>query len=449
MNELRILAAEVAGRLREAGFTAYFAGGCVRDALLGQEPHDYDIATSARPEEVQRLFPKSQAVGAHFGVIIAQHGGAPFEIATFRTDGQYVDGRRPESVVFSSPEGDAMRRDFTVNGLFQDPETDRIIDFVGGQEDLKNRVLRAIGDPAQRFQEDHLRLMRAVRFATVLGWEIEPATWAAVKSGAHHLARVSIERIREEFIRIMLHPNRVRGLDLLDASGLLPHILPEMEALKDCSQPPEFHPEGDVWVHTRLMLSLLPAQVSVPLVLSVLLHDIAKPATRTVDKADGRIRFNGHDKLGAVMTEAILRRLKFSNDTIDDTVEAVANHMKMQHVQDMRVSKLKRFLASPTILDQLELHRVDCLGCHGMLDNYHFLNGKLEEFSHEPVIPGRLLDGHDLQALGYPPGPLLGRILTAVQDLQLEGALKTREEAVRWVGQEFPRNAGNPQSLIS
>ncbi|RYD37056.1 MAG: HD domain-containing protein [Verrucomicrobiaceae bacterium] len=453
MNELRILAEEVAKRLRTAGFTAYFAGGCVRDALLGQEPHDYDIATSARPEEVQRLFPKSQAVGAHFGVVIARHGGASFEIATFRTDGQYVDGRRPESVVFSSPEGDAMRRDFTVNGLFLDPETDRIIDFVHGQEDLKNRVLRAIGDPAQRFQEDHLRLMRAVRFATVLGWEIEPATWAAIKSEAHHLAQISIERIREEFVRIMLHPNRVRGLDLLDASGLLPHILPEMEALKDCTQPPEFHPEGDVWVHTRLMLSLLPVQVSVPLVLSVLLHDIAKPATRTVDdEAGGRIRFNGHDKLGAEMTEAILRRLKFSNDVIDDTVEAVANHMKMQHVQDMRVSKLKRFLASSTILDQLELHRVDCLGCHGMLDNYHFLNGKLEEFSHEPVIPGRLLNGHDLQILGYPPGPLLGRILTAVQDLQLEGTLKTKEEAVSWVGQEFPLSAstvGGPQSLIS
>ncbi|MDB6136211.1 MAG: cca [Verrucomicrobiales bacterium] len=449
MNELRTLVEEVAGRLRAAGFTAYFAGGCVRDALLGQEPHDYDIATSARPEEVQRLFPKSQAVGAHFGVVIVRHGGASFEIATFRTDGQYVDGRRPESVVFSSPEDDAMRRDFTVNGLFLDPETGRIIDFVGGQEDLKNHVLRAIGDPSQRFQEDHLRLMRAVRFSTVLGWEIEPATWAAIKSEAHHLAQISIERIRDEFIRIMLHPNRVRGLDLLDASGLLSHILPEMEALKDCTQPPEFHPEGDVWVHTRLMLSLLPAQVSVPLVLSVLLHDIAKPATRTVDEADGRIRFNGHDKLGAEMTEAILRRLKFSNDIIDDTVEAVANHMKMQHVQDMRISKLKRFLASPTILDQLELHRVDCLGCHGMLDNYHFLNGKLEELSHEPVIPRRLLNGHELQTLGYPPGPLLGHILTAVQDLQLEGTLKTREEAVSWVGQEFLLNAGPARSLIS
>ncbi|MES2705973.1 MAG: CCA tRNA nucleotidyltransferase [Verrucomicrobiota bacterium] len=439
MNELRELATETAGKLKAAGFTAYFAGGCVRDALLGALPHDYDIATDALPGQVQRIFPKSQAVGAHFGVVVARHGGANFEIATFRTDGHYADGRRPESVEFGTAEGDAHRRDFTVNGLFLDPETGEVIDFVGGREDLKNRVLRAIGDPVQRFREDHLRLLRAVRFATVLGWEIEPATWAAVKAEAHSLSGISIERIREEFVRIMRHPNRVRGLDLLDASGLLPHILPEMEALKGCTQPPEFHPEGDVWVHTRLMLSLLPEQVSVPLVLSVLLHDIAKPATRTVDDGEnGRIRFNGHDKLGAEMTEVILRRLKFSNEIIGDTVEAVANHMKFQHVQGMRVAKLKRFLASPTISDQLALHRVDCLGCHGMLDNWHFLNARLEEFSSEPVIPPRLLNGHDLQALGHPPGSNLGVILTAVQDLQLEGALKTKEEALDWVGREFP-----------
>lgn len=441
MNELRQLAAEAAGKLRAAGFTAYFAGGCVRDALLGAEPHDYDIATNARPEQVQTVFPKSQAVGAHFGVIVARHGGAVFEIATFRTDGEYLNGRRPESVAFCTPEEDAKRRDFTVNGLFFDPETEQVIDFVGGQADLKNRVLRAIGDPAQRFREDHLRLMRAVRFATVLGWEIDPATWAAVKAEAHSLANISIERTREEFVKIMLHANRVRGLDLLDEAGLLPHILPEMEALKDCTQPPEFHPEGDVWVHTRLMLSLLPEQVSLPLVLSVLLHDIAKPATRTVDDPGGRIRFNGHDKLGADMTEGILKRLKFSNEVIDATVEAVANHMKFQHVQDMRISKLKRFLASPTIQDQLELHRVDCLGCHGMLDNWNFLREKLAEFSSEPVIPPRLLNGHDLQTLGYPAGAELSKILTAVQDLQLEGALTTREEALEWVALEFPLTA--------
>lgn len=439
MSGLRKLAAEVAGKLRSAGYTAYFAGGCVRDFLLGVEPHDYDIATNALPEQVRMIFPKCPMVGAHFGVALVRHGGAAFEIATFRTDGDYVDGRRPESVDFRGPEEDAQRRDFTVNGLFLDPESGEVIDFVGGQADLKHRVLRAIGDPAQRFREDHLRLLRAVRFAASLGWEIEPVTWAALKSEAHCLPGISMERIREEFVRIMLHPNRVRGLDLLDESGLLFHILPEMEALKGCTQPPEFHPEGDVWVHTRLMLSLLPETVSIPLVLSVLLHDIAKPSTRTVDDdAAARIRFHGHDKLGAEMTEAILRRLKFSNDIIDATVEAVANHMKMQHVKDMRVAKLKRFLASPTIADQLELHRADCLGCHGMLDNWHFLKEKLEEFSQAPVIPPRLLNGHDLQQLGYPPGAALGKILTAVQDLQLEGFLTTAEEATAWVLAEFP-----------
>jgi len=437
MNESEQRAAEVAGRLREAGFKAYFAGGCVRDALLGVEPHDYDIATDARPEQVQALFPKSQAVGAHFGVVVVRTGPDHVEVATFRTDGSYKDGRRPEVVTFATPEEDAQRRDFTVNGLFFDPARDAVIDFVGGRADLASKTLRAIGKPAARFQEDHLRLMRAVRFATTLGWEIEPATWAAVKAEAPTLAKISIERIRDEFLKIMLHPNRVRGLDLLDAAGLLTHILPEMEALKGCDQPPQFHPEGDVWVHTRLMLSLLPGEVSAPLVLSVLLHDIAKPATRTLDET-GRIRFNGHDDLGAQMTGDILRRLKFSNDVIDATVEAVLHHMKFMHVQDMRTAKVKRWMAHPTFEDQLALHRVDCLGCHGMLDNYHFLRAKQEEFANEPVIPAPLLTGHDLLAAGYAPGREIGRLLTAVQDQQLEGTLTSREEALAWLAAGQP-----------
>ena len=438
MNESRQRAVEMAAKLRRAGFTAYFAGGCVRDALLGVEPHDYDIATNATPEQVQTLFPKSQAVGAHFGVVVVRTGPDHVEVATFRTDGSYRDGRHPEAVAFSTPEEDAQRRDFTVNGLFYDPATDAVIDFVGGKADLQARVLRAIGDPAARFQEDHLRLMRAVRFATTLGWEIEPATWAALQAQAPRLAKISIERIRDEFLKIMLHPNRVRGLDLLDQSGLLAHILPEMEALKGCTQPPEFHPEGDVWVHTRLMLSLLPETVSTPLVLSVLLHDIAKPATRTVDPGTGRIRFNGHDDLGAQMTGTILRRLKFSNDIIDATVEAVLLHMKFMHVKEMRTAKLKRWMASPTFDDQMALHRVDCLGCHGMLDNYHFLRTKQEEFANEPVIPPPLLTGHDLMAAGYPRGPEIGRLLTAVQDQQLEGTLITKEDALAWLAREAP-----------
>ena len=437
MSYSRQRAAEVAGKLRGAGHRAYFAGGCVRDALLGVEPHDYDIATDARPEQVQAIFPKSMAVGAHFGVLVVRTGHEHVEVATFRTDGSYKDGRRPEEVTFSTPEEDAQRRDFTVNGLFYDPATEEVIDFVGGRADLAAKVLRAIGDPAARFREDHLRLMRAVRFATTLGWEIEPATKAAVKAEAPTLAKISIERIRDEFMKIMLHPNRVRGLDLLDESGLLTHILPEMEALKGCDQPPQFHPEGDVWIHTRLMLSLLPEEVSAPLVLSVLLHDIAKPATRTIDET-GRIRFNGHDELGAKMTGEILRRLKFSNDIIDATVEAVLLHMKFMHVQDMRPAKLKRWMAHPTFDDQMALHRVDCLGCHGMLDNYEFLQARQLEFANEPVIPPPLLSGHDLLKLGYPPGREIGRLLTLVQDQQLDGALTSPGEALEWLAREAP-----------
>lgn len=438
MNDAnRTEAAAVARTLTQAGFTAYFAGGCVRDFLLGQTPHDYDIATDARPDQVQALFPKSQAVGAHFGVVIVRTKADHVEVATFRTDGSYKDGRRPEAVTYSTPQEDAQRRDFTVNGLFLDPATDEVIDFVGGKKDLQSKLLRAIGDPAARFREDHLRLLRAVRFATTLGWEIEPATWAAIQSEAPSLAKISIERIRDEFVRIMLHPNRVRGLDLLDASGLLTHIIPEMEALKGCDQPPQFHPEGDVWVHTRLMLSLLPEVVSTRLVLSVLLHDIAKPATRTIDET-GRIRFNGHDDLGATMTGEILRRLKFPNDIIDDTVEAVLHHMKFMHVQDMRTARLKRWMAHHTFDDQLALHRVDCLGCHGLLDNYDFLLAKQREFANAPVIPPPLLSGHDLIALGHPRGPTLGQLLTQIQDQQLEGRLTTKEDALAWLAENAP-----------
>jgi len=435
---MRQSAEALARRLQEAGHTAYFAGGCVRDELLGILPKDYDIATDATPATVQQLFPRSHAVGAHFGVIVVREDGHQFEIATFRTDGSYHDGRRPVTVEFSTPQEDAQRRDFTVNGMFLDPVTGKVIDYVGGLDDLRARRLRAIGDSVARFREDHLRLMRAVRFATVLGYDIDPATWSAVVENAESITRISIERSREELVKILLHPQRLRGFDLLAESRLLFHLLPEMEALQGCTQPPEFHPEGDVWVHTRLMLSLLPETVSVPLVLSVLLHDIAKPATWSCDPAEGRIRFNGHDKLGAEMTENILRRLRFSNEVIDATVEAVANHMKYMHVQDMRTAKLKRFMARETFPDELQLHRVDCLSSHAMLDNFEFLLAKQDEFASEPVIPPRLLDGHALMELGYPAGPELGKILTAVQDAQLEGVIASREEAEAWVRTQFP-----------
>jgi poly(A) polymerase len=425
-------ARQIVATLRAAGHEAYFAGGCVRDRLLGTEPKDYDIATDARPGEVEALFHRTVAVGAQFGVIVVLEGGHEYEVATFRADGEYLDGRRPASITFANAEGDALRRDFTVNGLFYDPVEERVLDFVGGQADLAARVIRAIGDPAQRFTEDKLRLLRGIRFAASLGFEIETATWQAIQNGVPAIHDVSAERIREELSRIFLHPNRVRGLDLLDASGLLEALLPEVAALKGCEQPPEFHPEGDVYVHTRIMLEMLPAHASLPLVLGVLFHDIGKPPTFQRDET-GRIRFNGHETVSAEMTQKIMTRLRFSNAEIDATDALVRNHMAFKDVQHMRVAKLKRFLARETMDDELELHRVDCGSSHGMLDNYDFLLAKREEFANEPLIPPPFVTGHDLIALGWRPGPRFKEILEAVQTQQLEGALRTREDALAWI----------------
>lgn len=427
----------VVQRLQTAGHVAFYAGGCVRDALLGLVPKDYDIATSAHPEEVQSLFERTVAVGAHFGVIRVLEGGHEFEVATFRSDQAYIDGRHPVGVTFSTPQLDAERRDFTVNGMFYDPIRAEVIDFVHGREDLQAGLLRAIGDPAERFREDRLRLLRAVRLTATFGFEIDPPTWAAIQANAAQIHSVSSERIREELVRIFTSPGRVRGFDLLDASGLMAQILPEIEALKGCEQPPQFHPEGDVFVHTRRMLELLPAQTSVPLVFSVLFHDIGKPATFSLDPAEGRIRFSGHDKVGAEMTVAVMERLRFSREVIEATTQAVANHMVFKDVQSMRVARLKRFMASPYFEDELELHRVDCASSHGMLDNYEFLKAKREEFANEPLIPPPLVNGRDVLALGWKPGPKIGEILEAVQTRQLEGTLTSREEALAWIGQEF------------
>jgi poly(A) polymerase len=436
MSAPESIAAGVVRRLRDGGHTAYFAGGCVRDMLRHVAPKDYDIATSARPEEVQRLFPRTVAVGAHFGVICVLEHGRQFEVATFRSDGAYIDGRHPEAVTFSSPREDAERRDFTVNGMFYDPIGHEVIDFVGGRADLDRRLLRAIGDAGSRFREDRLRMLRAVRFAAGLEFEIDPATWEALQRQAAEIHSVSAERIRDELVRIFLSPNRVRGLDLLDQSGLLGQIIPEMLALKGCEQPPQFHPEGDVWVHTRAMLGLLPAEVTAPLVFSVLLHDIGKPPTWSLDPAEGRIRFNAHDKVGAGMTRAIMERLRFSREEIEATVEAVDQHMVFKDVQRMRVAKLKRFMARPGFEQEMELHRVDCQSSHAMLDNYEFLRRKQEEFANEPLIPPPLVNGNDLIALGWTPGPKFKEVLDAVQTRQLEGALKTREEALAWIAEE-------------
>ncbi|MGI8601626.1 MAG: CCA tRNA nucleotidyltransferase [Verrucomicrobiales bacterium] len=433
MNELRAEAEKIVRRLREGGHEAVFAGGCVRDLLRGVSPHDYDIATSARPSEVERIFPHSLSVGAHFGVMIVKSGSGAFEVATFREDGLYLDGRRPEDVRFSDAQRDAQRRDFTINGLFYDPIEDRVIDYVGGQRDLEGRVLRAIGDAKARFSEDHLRLMRAVRFAAVLDFTIEGATWAALSEAAPSIRHIAEERVRQELVKTLEHPRRVSGFDLLCESGLMEHILPEIIALKGCEQPPQFHPEGDVFVHTRLMLSKLPPEAPIALVLAALLHDIGKPATRCWDPLAQRFRFNEHDKVGARMTEAILRRLRFPNLITDAVVEMVGQHMAFMNVQQMRTSKLRRFMARDTFAHELELHRVDCLGSHGQLDNYEFLEAKLEEFAREPLIPPRLVTGHDLMEVGIPPGPQLGGLLKEIESRQLEGTLRTKDEALAWV----------------
>ena len=427
---------KIVHRLRNAGHEAFFAGGCVRDSLMGKVPHDFDIATSARPEQVQALFPRTVPVGVQFGVVLVVENGQEYQVATFRSDGAYLDGRHPQSVTFTTAEGDARRRDFTINGLFYDPVGKRVLDFVGGQQDLKTRTLRAIGTPADRFAEDKLRLLRGIRFASTLGFEIESATWDAIRAGASAIREVSAERIRDELVKIFVCPGRVRGFDLLDASGLMAKILPEISSLKGCEQPPDYHPEGDVFVHTRLMLSLLPERVPVALAFAVLFHDLGKPATTERD-ATGRIRFSGHESVSAHMAGEIMRRLRFSNEEIEATVEMVHNHMVFKDVQKMRVARLKRFMARPTFEDELELHRVDCLGSHGLLDNYEFLRRRREEFANEPLIPPPLLTGRDLIGLGWKPGPKFQVVLDAVQNRQLEGTLHTREEALEWVTREY------------
>ncbi|HBE95732.1 MAG TPA: phosphohydrolase [Verrucomicrobiales bacterium] len=433
MSAQKELALDTARILRDAGHLVYLAGGAVRDQLRGIEPKDFDLATSATPAEVLALFPKSDAIGEHFGVIIVKGHREMIEVATFRTDGSYKDGRRPESVEFSSPEEDAQRRDFTINGLFQDPFSGIIIDHVGGQTDLETGILRAIGDPKKRFQEDALRLMRAIRFSVVTGFKIEENTLNALKKCAPLLKQISPERIRDEFSKILVSKNRGRGLDLLAETGLAKIFLPELLTLQGCEQPPQWHPEGDVYIHTKIALSLLDSP-PLHLALAVLLHDIAKPPTQTWDNEAKRFRFNGHDRVGAKMTEEILRRLRYPNQTIEEVSFMVSRHMKFMHVQEMRTAKLKRFMAANSFAMEIELHRVDCDSSNGFRGNYDFLNLKQEEFANEPLIPAPLLTGKDLiDKFSLSPGPKIGEILRAVQTEQLEGRLSDKERALAFV----------------
>ena len=423
-------AEKVVRRLAEAGYQAVYAGGCVRDALLQRPYPDVDIATSATPDQVQAVFPKaSDPQGKAFGVIRLREGDHVFEIATFRIDGPYLDGRRPSSVTFTTAEEDAKRRDFTVNGMFFDPLKNGVLDFVGGRKDLESKTIRAIGDPGARFTEDRLRLFRAIRFAVQLGFAIEPKTWEALVRLSPESKTLAPERVRDELVKTLTSPDPARGLDLLHDSGLIAAWIPELLEMRGCAQSPEHHPEGDVWVHTRLLLTHL-KNPSPVLALSALLHDVGKPRTSRTEPS-GRIRFFGHEGVGARMAEEIMRRLRFSNDQVEAVAACIANHMAFKDAPQMRVSTLKRMLARPTFPEELELHRVDCTASHGELDIHRFLLAKQSEFSQEEIKPKPLVTGHDLRDLGIPAGPGMGEILHQLMDEQLEGRFADREAALR------------------
>lgn len=433
------LALDILHALRASGYQAYFAGGSVRDHLLGREAADYDVATDARPEEVQRLFPRHTAVGAQFGVILVQgDGGRHVEVATFRADLGYADGRRPTAVRYSADwREDVRRRDFTVNGLMLDPDRGEVLDAVGGQADLKAKILRAIGDPRVRFREDRLRLLRAARFAARLEFTLDAATAAAIRAEAAALTVVSPERIRDELLKMLTEGRARRAFELLDELGLLAVVLPEVAAMQGVEQPPEFHPEGDVWTHTLMLLAALPAGADPVLALGALLHDVGKPPT--FRRAPDRIRFDQHAAVGAAMAEDICQRLRLSREETQAVVALVAQHMKFADVERMRLSTLKRFLRQPGFARHLELHRLDCLMSHGDLHLYEFVRGQLAAAGPEQMRPLRLLTGDDLAALGYPPGPAYREMLTAVEDAQLEGRLATRADALEFLQRRFPR----------
>lgn len=423
-----VLALDIIRTLRSQGRQAYLVGGCVRDRLLGIVPKDYDVSTDATPEKILSYFPESQLVGAHFGVVFVSRGEAQVEVATFRSEGTYSDGRRPDKVKFeSTPETDARRRDFTVNGLMEDPFSGHILDFVNGRSDLQSRTIRAIGAPEHRFEEDHLRMLRAVRFAARLGFKIQAETLRAIQRLAPLIVKISAERIRDELVRILTEGDARLGFELLDESNLLEYVLPEVKAFQGVEQPPEFHPEGDVWTHVMLMLGELDKPAPT-LALAVLLHDVGKPASFRV--AD-RIRFDGHAQIGAQMTTDIMNRLKFSSADTEQVTSLVANHMRFKDVKQMRLSTLKRFLCLSRFDEHLELHRLDCLASNGYKESYRFIQDKLAEFSKEELKPPKLITGRDLIDAGYRPGPDFARALEAVETAQLEGQIATREEALR------------------
>ena len=447
-------AVQIVRTLREHGFQSYLAGGCVRDLLLGREPADYDVATEATPDEVMRVFPRTWAVGAQFGVVLVPFTVEPrpaqpedpnsgddgpsrsaTEVATFRCDGLYSDGRHPDEVKYTrTPEEDVHRRDFTINGLLLDPlDNNRVLDFVGGREDLQAGIVRAIGDPVRRFEEDKLRLLRAIRFAARFSYSIEPRTFAALRALASLIRQVSRERVRDELTKMLTEGRARRALELLDETGLLPEVLPEVARMKGVEQPPQFHPEGDVWVHTLLLMEMLPAGCSPTLAWGALLHDVGKPAT--FRRAPDRIRFDGHVEVGEAIGGEICRRLRMSNEETGQILALIANHMRFADATRMKPSTLKRFLRLPRFDEHLALHRMDCLAGPRDLTAYEYVREHLENMPAEQLRPARLLTGRDLIALGMQPGPLFRQILTAVEDAQLEGQLASKEQALEFVRQ--------------
>jgi putative nucleotidyltransferase with HDIG domain len=425
--------------LARNGFIAVYAGGCVRDHLLNLEPHDIDIATDATPDQIETLFEKTVAVGKAFGVIVVILDGEEFEVATFRKDSESSDGRHPDSVTFTSMEEDAKRRDLTINGLFYDPMADKVYDFVDGVRDINRGVIRLIGDPDKRVEEDRLRLLRVIRFAARLNFGIDHYTYRTVMNHAHMIMTVSRERIADEMTKILRVENTTVAFEYLDQTGLLKAILPEISAMIGCEQPPEFHPEGDVYTHTMLALSLLEDNASDTLLWGTLLHDVGKPPTQTFED---RIRFSGHDGVGTKIAEEILRRFKFSNDFIEHVCALVENHMKFSAAEKMRVSKLKRFFALPKFDEHMELHRVDCESSHGGTEHYEFVKEKLKTYEATPEevtvakLP-RIFTGHDLIEMGYVVGPIFRDILTDVEDHQLEGTITTKEQAIAYVKETY------------
>ena len=435
------LAGSVVQCLQHAGFSAFWVGGCVRDFLLGRKPQDYDIATDAKPEQVEKLFKRTIAVGRKFGVMVVVESKHQFQVATFRAEADYEDGRRPAKVVFANAEADAQRRDFTVNGLFYDPVAKKLHDWVGGEKDLGAKIIRTIGRPEERFAEDHLRLLRAVRFAAQLNFEIEPQTFAAVKSLAPKIRLISAERIRDELIKLFAPPHAARGLVLLRDSGLLVHVLTEIIATIACEQSPDFHPEGTVFEHVRLMLEKLPPEAHPSLPWAVILHDIGKPATAERDPATGAIHFYGHEKIGTAMAERVLQRLRFPKKQIEEIVACVRQHMQFKDVKQMRKATLRRLLLRETFPLELELHRLDCLGSHGGLGHYEFLLEQAAELKKKPAIHPPLLTGIDLIKLGMKPGPAMGALLDEIREKQLQDELKTPLQARKWAKTRI-ENAG-------